>query len=101
TGDPDLEAYAMSLEGIGLVTSGSVESGLGRLDEAATASLSGEVRAPWVVSSVLCYMMDACDRARDWERAREWITHIARLSERWSDPAFHAQCRPHYAVVLT
>lgn len=100
TGDAELEAYALSLEGIGLVTSGMVEAGLGRLDEAATACLAGEVRAPWVVSSVLCYMMDACDRARDWERAREWIGHVARYSERWRDPSFHAQCRPHYAVVL-
>ena len=101
TGDTDLEAYALAIEGIGLVTSGRVDEGLGRLDEAATACLAGEVRAPWVASSVLCDMMDACDRARDWERAREWIDHIARLSERWNDPMFHAQCRPHYAVVLT
>ncbi len=101
TGDQDLEGYALAVEGIGLVTSGMVAEGLGRLDEAATACLAGEVRAPWVASSILCDMMDACDRARDWERAREWIDHIARLAERWNDPMFHAQCRPHYAVVLT
>jgi ATP/maltotriose-dependent transcriptional regulator MalT len=45
--------------------------------------------------------MDACDRTRDWDRAREWFEHVTRLAMRWNNHLFHAQCRPHYAVVLT
>jgi DNA-binding NarL/FixJ family response regulator len=63
--------------------------------------LTGEANLPWVVSSILCFMMDACDRTRDWDRAREWIKHVEAVGERWGDRVVHAQCRPHYAVVLT
>jgi ATP/maltotriose-dependent transcriptional regulator MalT len=100
-GDSDLEAEALAIVGLSQVTAGRVQEGLGRLDEAGTACLSGDVNAPWVVSSVLCNMMDACDRARDWDRAREWFAHIEKLAREWGDPVLHAQCRPHYAVVLT
>jgi len=100
-GDPDLEAEAQAVAGVSMVTSGRVQEGLGCLDEAGTACLTGDATAPWIVSSVLCYVMDACDRARDWDRAREWFTHIEKIAAEWQDPVLHAQCRPHYAVVLT
>jgi ATP/maltotriose-dependent transcriptional regulator MalT len=100
-GDADLEAEAQAVLGVAMVTSGRVQDGLGRLDEAGTACLTGEVKAPWIISSVLCYVMDACDRARDWDRAREWFAHIEKIAEKWQDRVLHAQCRPHYAVVLT
>ena len=97
----NLEANALAVEGIALVTTGHVQAGMSKLDEAAAACIAGEVRWPWVISSVLCYMMDACDRVRDWDRAEEWFSHVSQLAARWNDREFYAQCRPHYAVVLT
>jgi LuxR family transcriptional regulator, maltose regulon positive regulatory protein len=95
------EVLCLATEGIALVTSGRIEEGMGCLDEAATACISGDVDHHSVVSSVLCYMLDACDRVRDWDRAQEWFGHVSRLAERWNNREFIAQCRPHYAVVLT
>lgn len=100
-GEPSLEAYALSVEGLALVTAGRVAEGVGKLDEAAIACIAGEVKDPYVISAVLCSMMDACDRSRDWERAREWFGHVSSFAARWKNRQFHAQCRPHYAAVLT
>ncbi len=101
TGDSSLAALALAAEGLVLVYRGLDAEGLSRLDEAATACVSGEVRDPWVINSVLCNMMEACGKTRDWDRANEWFQHIANLATRWGDVEFYAQCRPHYAAVLT
>jgi ATP/maltotriose-dependent transcriptional regulator MalT len=100
-GQPSLEALALAIQGVALVTLGRISGGMRKLDEAATACLGGEVKEHHIISSVLCHMMDACDRVRDWERARQWFEHVAALATRWNAPEFYAQCRPHYAVILT
>ena len=99
--EPSLEALALAIEGLALDTTGRVHEGLSNLDKAATACLGGEVKEPYVISAVLCYMMDACDRVRDWDRARQWFAHVAALAARWNNIELYAQCRPHYAVILT
>ena len=40
-----LEAYALAVEGIALVTTGQVQQGMSQLDEAAAACIGGEVRS--------------------------------------------------------
>ena len=100
-GSSDVEMYGLALEGLALVSAGTVAEGMSKLDEAATACVSGDVKEVWLISSILCKMMDACDRARDWDRARAWFRQVEHFATRWNSREFYALCRPHYAFVLT
>ncbi len=100
TGDTGLEMCSLGLEGLSLVSGGLVSEGMSKLDEAAAACLAGEVKDFWVLSCVLCMMMMACNRARDYERARQWIGHVERLAKRWANRELLIFCLAHYAGVL-
>jgi len=101
TGDRDLEMFSLATGGVAKVSSGQTREGLYQLDEAAAASVAGEVRAPWTASYILCSVMEGCGGVRDWRRATEWFSQAHLLAERWQVPGFFAQCRPHYALLLT
>lgn len=100
-GHVEEEMVALSAEGLALVTAGMVEEGMSKLDEAATACVSGEVRDRLLISTILCYMVDACDRVRDFDRAVQWCKCTEEMTRDWAREEVYAQCRPHYAVVLT
>jgi DNA-binding CsgD family transcriptional regulator len=97
---PDLEMLAVALEGLALVSSGQVEEGMKRLDEATLAALAGELSDFVSTTTILCYMIDGCDRARDYERANEWCERIADFADLEKYGELFGYCRPHYAVVL-
>ena len=59
----------LSLEGLALVAIGEVAEGMRRLDEAATAATSGDVRDAALVEIICCHVIDACKRVRDFDRA--------------------------------
>jgi ATP/maltotriose-dependent transcriptional regulator MalT len=99
-GDTDLEMLALAVQGLVLVTEGRVDAGISRLDEAAAAVLSEELHDVDAMGSILCYVMDACDRVRDFERASQWCARIKDFVERRGLGVVYAVCRPHYAVVL-
>lgn len=101
TGDKDLEMFALAVGGAAMVSGGATREGLYQLDEAAAACIAGEVRAPWTASYIMCHVMEGCCGVRDWRRATEWFTQAHMLAERWKVPGFFAQCRPHYAMLLT
>jgi DNA-binding CsgD family transcriptional regulator len=96
----DLEMMGRAVEGLALVTSGAVDDGLKRLDMAATAAVSGEISDVVPLGTILCYMMDACDRLRDYGRASQWCERARAVSEEARIEMLHSICRPHYAVVL-
>jgi DNA-binding NarL/FixJ family response regulator len=96
----DLEMMGLATEGLALVTEGEVEVGISRLDEAAAAALGGELGELWASGWCLCYMIYACDRARDYERAAQWCTRAAEWSERMGTLVLRPTCRVHYAGVL-
>jgi DNA-binding NarL/FixJ family response regulator len=100
-GSVDAEMYGLALEGLACVTMGAVREGMSKLDEAATACVAGDVKEVWLISSILCKMMDACHRVRDWERARQWFRQVELFAARWNSREFYALCRPNYAVLLT
>ena len=99
-GPLDIEMVALAVKGLALVTRGEIEPGMSLLDEASTAALGTEIEEPTVRSTILCALMDACDRVRDFDRAVQWCTRIREAAERWGLPAVVTVCRPHYAVVL-
>jgi LuxR family maltose regulon positive regulatory protein len=100
TGVVDVEMMALALEGLALVCEGEVDEGMRRLDEATAATVAGELDDLDAISSCCCYLIDACKRVRDFERASRWCEHVKGFCEQWSDRVTFAACRAHYADIL-
>ncbi len=96
----DLEALSLALDGLALVSSGKVAGGMRKLDEAGVALISGEVSDPNMAGTAYCYIVDACDRVRDYERAGQWCGRLGEFAEEHNLGILTAFCRPHHAVVL-
>ena len=54
------------------VASGSVESGMAKVDEALAAATGGEVRGLETIGDVVCVGIAACELAADWQRIEQW-----------------------------
>ncbi len=96
----DLEMLALSLLGLGTVSSGDVDRGMAMLDEAASAAISGEISDPDVIVTSCCYLFYACERVQDFSRAAEWCQVLIDLCERWDYRSMVSVCRGHYASIL-
>jgi DNA-binding CsgD family transcriptional regulator/rhodanese-related sulfurtransferase len=99
--DLDLEMTAIALDGLARVSQGEVAEGMARLDEATTAATAGEMRDPIAIGFSCCYLIFACERVRDFERAGQWCRRVVRMAEGWNIRALRAVCRAHYGTVLT
>jgi ATP/maltotriose-dependent transcriptional regulator MalT len=99
-GAVDLEMMGLATEGLALVTEGEVERGISRLDEAAAAALGGDFDEIWASGWCLCYMIYACERARDYDRAGQWCKRAQEFSEGRGMELLAPVCRAHYAGVL-
>src|SRR5919199_320172 len=99
-GSIDLEMYGRALEGFALVSQGDVADGMRRLDEAATAAISGEMRNRTAIGSTCCCVIFACERVYDYDRALEWCERLKRYCERLSYVPLLGVCRSHYAGIL-
>jgi DNA-binding CsgD family transcriptional regulator len=99
-GDLDVEMLGLSQVGLVLVSCGDVAEGMRRLDEATAAALAGELTDWRATSQVCCYLIYACKRVRDYERAAEWCDRVKELSVRFGDRMTFAACRTHYADIL-
>ena len=97
---PDLEMMALALEGLVMVSGGQVAEGMRRLDECAAAAVAGEISDPETTVNVCCYLIFACERVRDYDRAAQWCRQVTALSERWAYRSMFSYCRIHYAGVL-
>ncbi len=100
SGVVDVEMMALALEGLCFVCEGEVDEGMRRLDEATAATVAGELEDLDAISSCCCYLIDACKRVRDFERAAQWCDHVKGFCEQWSDRLTFAACRAHYADIL-
>jgi DNA-binding NarL/FixJ family response regulator len=96
----DLEMMGLATKGLVLVTDGEVPEGIACLDEAAAAVLGGELEATWAAGWCLCYMLYACERVRDYDRAAQWCRRIEEWSEERRMSLLGPICRAHYGVVL-
>ncbi|HEY7729746.1 MAG TPA: LuxR C-terminal-related transcriptional regulator [Gaiellaceae bacterium] len=99
-GDVDLEMTAIALDGLARVSEGDIAAGMARLDEATTAATAGEMRDPIAIGFSCCYLIFACERVRDFERAGQWCERVARMAEGWNIRALRSVCRAHYGTVL-
>jgi ATP/maltotriose-dependent transcriptional regulator MalT len=98
-GDLDLEVWALSEQGRGLVSLGDVDAGLAMLDEAVAAATAGGCNLI-IVGDACCNMLSACDRAADFTRAVQWCEVVDAFARRYNAiPIFH-YCRVVYCGVL-
>jgi len=70
-GSTDVEMLSFALQGLALVCRGAVDEGMRRLDAATAAAVAGEVTDVDMAETVCCYLIDACKRVRDIDRAAE------------------------------
>ena len=99
-GAPELEMLGLGLEGRALVSEGELEEGMRRLDEATTVALDGEARLLYCVAWACCYLISACERVRDYERAAQWCARVGEFCGE-HDIFLLNTCRAHYASVLS
>lgn len=99
-GCTDAEVLALAMRGLARVLSGDTAAGMAQLDEAAAAALGGDVDDAYAAGLTCCYLISACERVRDYERAGQWC---ARLREFLTEQRFAillTQCRLQYSSVL-
>ena len=96
-----LEMFALSVEGLALVNAGDVADGMRCLDEATTAALAGEYEEIVPAGWTCCLLLDACERARDYERAAEWCRKVEEFGRKMKINFVTGACRAHYGALLT
>src|SRR5205823_1268836 len=100
TGDSEMEVLSIGMEGLARVTRGDIADGMRLLDESTTAALAGECRDLSVVGTACCYLISACERVRDFERASQWCDRVRDFCRRWRFRAMFTTCRLQYATTL-
>ena len=97
---PDIEFSALGLEGLALASQGNIADGIRLLDEASAAAMAGEMSELWAAGRTCCYMITACERVRDVERAHQWSQRMLEFAKRWRIQDLFAVCRAHYGAIL-
>src|SRR5436190_1457620 len=98
-GNVDAEMLGRAVHGMALVASGAVSEGMSELDEVNAAVVAREVVDPVAVGLSCCYMISACDRVRDYDRALQWCTRLKAHSAKWGLRPLFAVCRTQYASI--
>jgi LuxR family maltose regulon positive regulatory protein len=96
-----LEMVGLATEGLAMVSEGAVEEGMRCLDEATAAALGGEFEELQPVCWTCCYLIYACERVRDFDRAGQWCKRVEEFTARMQIQFVNGVCRAHYAAVLT
>jgi LuxR family transcriptional regulator, maltose regulon positive regulatory protein len=99
-GSEEVEFMALALDGLTRVSQGEVASGMELLDEATAAALSAEGSDLNLVGTACCYLIHACERVRDFERAGQWCLRVQEFCRRWRYTSMFTVCRTQYASVL-
>jgi len=98
-GAVDYEMVGRALHGFARVTAGSVVEGLQELDEVNAAVLAGEMSDRVLIGLACCYLIAACERIRDYERAVQWCDRLKAFCAKWGLRPLFAVCRTQYASV--
>lgn len=95
----DFDLLTRGLGGLLAVADGAVREGLRRLDEVSATAVT-ELPSPDIVGWACCYVLDACERVRDFDRAVQWIERGLEAGRQLHIPRFVAFCRSHFLSVL-
>jgi LuxR family maltose regulon positive regulatory protein len=96
----ELGLLTRGLRGLMAVSEGEVAGGLRRLDEATTEAITGEMSTPHTVGWTCCYVLDACEKVRDFDRALQWLDRAWQYARDVRIAHFSGFCRSHYLGVL-
>ncbi|HEX2126703.1 MAG TPA: LuxR C-terminal-related transcriptional regulator, partial [Thermoleophilaceae bacterium] len=99
-GDLDIEMTGLGLEGLAAVTAGDIGEGMAKLDEATATAVGGDMSEPIGMGATCCYLIFACERVRDFDRAVQWCERLQDLCRQWRFASLFATCRTHHAGVL-
>ncbi|MCO4254221.1 response regulator transcription factor [Pseudarthrobacter cellobiosi] len=91
-GDPDLEATALALLGLGTIAAGDVPEGMTLVDEAMVVVTAGELRDKVVFGDICCMVTRASEEACDTSRLGQWNKILLRFMESTGHPALLEFC---------
>jgi len=98
-GSSDHTVAGRALHGYAEITAGRVTEGLRTLDEVSASVLAGEVKDYVLTALACCYLIAACDRIRDYDRATQWCDRLKESCRKWGLRPLFAVCRTQYASV--
>ena len=96
----DGETLAGALKGFILVVEGKILEGMPLLDEATLLATTSEKTDINITTVACCFLIDACERVRDYERASQWCNNVKEICKKWRFKAMFANCKMKYAGVL-
>ena len=96
---PDYEMVGRALAGFAKATAGNVAEGMRDLDEVNAAIVAGELSDFGLIGLASCYLIAACERIRDYDRALQWCSRLKDLCRKWGLRPLFAVCRTQYASV--
>lgn len=98
--DPDLEATALGLLGLGTIAAGDVPAGMALLDEAMVVVTAEELRDNVVFGDVCCMVTRASEEACDTSRLGQWNKILMGFMQSTGHPALLQFCGTCCAEVL-
>jgi ATP/maltotriose-dependent transcriptional regulator MalT len=96
----DGEMLAEALKGFILVVEGNITEGMPLLDDATLLAINSDKSDIKFTTITCCYLIDACERIRDYERATQWCDNVKELCKKWRYKAMFANCRMKHAGLL-
>ena len=96
---PAAAAIGRVAEARSLILEGDVAQGLGLLDEAGTAAVSGELD-PLFTGVVYCEVVCALQALAQYDQADEWTEAMERWRQGQPVGSIHGRCRVHRAEIL-
>jgi tetratricopeptide (TPR) repeat protein len=96
----DGEMLAEALKGFILVVEGKISEGMPLLDEATLIATTSEKTDLNTTTITCCFLIDACERIRDYERASQWCNNVKEICKKWRFKTMFANCKMKYAGVL-
>jgi tetratricopeptide (TPR) repeat protein len=98
-GDPAAAAIGRLVEARGLILEGDVRQGLGLLNDAAVATVSGELD-PLLTGVVYCELICASQAVAQYDLAEQWTEAMERWRHGQPVGSLHGRCRVHRAEIL-
>jgi class 3 adenylate cyclase len=99
SGDPDLQAWAMTRRGQVLIARGDLDEGWSLLEEVSVAAVGGEL-GPYTTGAAFCNVIETSRELADYVRGREVSDAAKRWCERQTISGFPGICRVRRAEIM-